>query len=56
MNHTSIIKDRDGNDFVIITNEDGSQTGMSKATYDEQQAHLTESVTPQAVAVSVFEN
>lgn len=28
-------------DYVIITNEDGSQVSMLKSTYDEQQAALS---------------
>jgi len=41
MDTINIIKDRDGNDFVIIFHNDGSETGMSKATYDAQQAAST---------------
>jgi hypothetical protein len=32
-----IIIDRYSNEFVIITNEDGSTLSMLKSTYDEQQ-------------------
>ena len=35
---TEIILDSVGNEVVIITNEDGSQVSMLKATYDAQQA------------------
>ena len=35
-------------DYIVIENEDGSETVMLKSTYDEQQAqqveHLTESL------------
>ena len=38
-------KNTNGDDCVIITNPDGSIWSGLKSTYDEQQAHLTESVT-----------
>ena len=33
---------------AIIDHGNGEYTSMLKSTYDEQQAHLTESVTPTA--------
>lgn len=36
MTNVEIIKDLDGNDYVIITNEDGSELGMRKEVYDAQ--------------------
>ena len=40
-----IYKNMNGQDCVIITNPDGSIWSGLKSVYDEQQAHLTESVT-----------
>ena len=33
---------------IIIDRGNGEFTSMTKATYDEQQAHLTESLPPEA--------
>jgi len=40
-----ITKNRDGVEIISDVNPDGSGWSMLKSTYDEQQAHLTESVT-----------
>ena len=45
MNNITIITDKNGVEHVIIDRGNDEFTSMPKATYDEQQAHLTESVT-----------
>ena len=37
-------KNLEGVDCVIVTNEDGTTWSGLKSAYDEQQAHLTESL------------
>ena len=37
-----------GDECVIVTNEDGTIWSGLKSAYDEQQAHLTESLPPKA--------
>ena len=44
MDNITIIKDKDGVEQVIIDRGNGEFTSMTKATYDAQQAHLTESL------------
>jgi len=41
-------KNLNGEDCVRITNPDGSTWSGLKSAYDEQQAHLTESLPPEA--------
>ena len=48
MDNITIIKDDKNIEHAIINHGNGEFTSMLKSTYDEQQAHLTESVTPQA--------
>ena len=44
MDKVSFIKDSTGTEHAIIDRGNGEFTSMPKATYDEQQAHLTESL------------
>ena len=45
MDKVSFIEDSTGTEHAIIDHGNGEFTSMLKSTYDEQQAHLTESVT-----------
>ena len=45
---TEITIDELGFEYVRIINDDESFIYMLKSTYDEQQAHLTESLPPEA--------
>jgi len=45
MDKITIIKDDNEIEYAIIDRGNGEFTSMLKSTYDEQQAHLTESVT-----------
>ena len=45
MDKIEIIKDSNDVEHIIIDRGNGEFTSMLKSTYDEQQAHLTESVT-----------
>jgi hypothetical protein len=43
MNEVTFIKTETGVEHAIIDRGNGEFTSMLKSTYDEQQAHLTES-------------
>jgi hypothetical protein len=45
MEKINVYKNRDGEEYVQIDKGNGEFTSMLKSTHDEQQAHLTESVT-----------